>query len=206
MSDGAVHVIDDDEAMRDSLRFLLASAGIAVRDYASATDFLQQLTDSEIGCVISDIRMLDVTGIDLLKVLRKERPDIPVILITGHGDIALAVEAMKLGAADFIEKPFEDEVLLLAVEQARGTHEAAARGEAERQEILTRIEQLSSREHDVLLGLVAGKQNKVIAKDLDISPRTVEVYRANLMMKMQAAHLSALVRMALIAGISDRER
>jgi len=201
MADGTVHVIDDDDATRDSLRFLLASAGIAVQDHPSASAFLERSEGREIGCVVTDIRMPNVSGMDLLKQLRASRPDVPVILITGHGDIALAVEAMKLGAADFLEKPFDDGTLLATVRRAIDGRSKSVVSNAEQAEILARIEQLTPRERDVLTGLVSGKQNKAIANDLRISPRTVEVYRANLMMKMQAPNLSLLVRMALVAGV-----
>ena len=201
MVDGTVHVIDDDDATRDSLRFLLASAGIAVQDHPSASAFLEKSGGPEIGCVVTDIRMPDVSGMDLLKQLSATRPDVPVILITGHGDIALAVEAMKLGAADFLEKPFDDDALLATVRRAIDRRSEYDVGSAERSEVSERIERLSPREKDVLIGLVSGKQNKTIANDLKISPRTVEVYRANLMMKMQAPNLSLLVRMALVAGV-----
>ncbi|MHA1559424.1 MAG: response regulator FixJ [Alphaproteobacteria bacterium] len=201
MVDGTVHVIDDDDATRDSLRFLLASAGIAVQDHPSASAFLEKSEGREIGCVVTDIRMPDVSGMDLLKQLRASSPDVPVILITGHGDIALAVEAMKLGAADFLEKPFDDDALLATVRRAIDRRSENDVSSAERSEVSARIARLSPREKDVLIGLVSGKQNKAIANDLKISPRTVEVYRANLMMKMQAPNLSLLVRMALVAGI-----
>lgn len=201
MTDATVHVIDDDDATRDSLRFLLASAGIAVQDHPSASAFLERSEGREIGCVVTDIRMPDISGMDLLKQLRVSRPDVPVILITGHGDIALAVEAMKLGAADFLEKPFDDDAILTTVRRAIDGRSGNVVSNAERTEILARIEQLSPREKDVLRGLVSGNQNKAIANELEISPRTVEVYRANLMMKMQAPNLSLLVRMALVAGI-----
>lgn len=203
-ANGVVHVIDDDEALRDSLRFLLASAGFPVHDHPTATAFLGKADEIEIACVISDIRMPEIDGIELLRRLQAMRPDVPVVLLTGHGDIALAVEAMKLGAADFLEKPFDDTALLSAVERAlarRGDTDGPGK---ERAAISARIDQLSPRERNVLSGLVAGKQNKVIARELDISPRTVEVYRANLMTKMQASNLSLLVRMALIAEFPDR--
>lgn len=203
---GVIHVIDDDDAMRDSLRFLLASAGFQVRDHNSAGAFLDQAITpgQEIACVVSDIRMPETDGIELLRRLQVTRPEIPVILLTGHGDISLAVEAMKLGAADFLEKPFDDTALLGAVEQALARKGDKAGPGPELAAISARIEQLSPRERDVLSGLVAGKQNKTIARELDISPRTVEVYRANLMTKMQASNLSLLVRMALIAEFPER--
>lgn len=200
MTDRLVHVIDDDEAMRDSLVFLLDTAGHRVRASASAKVFLKTLPDPTLGCVVTDIRMPDMTGLDLVKALKAGGHDYPVIVITGHGDVALAVEAMKAGVVDFIEKPFDDEALLAAISVAFGRLEATGRANPERQATEARIAELSPRERDVLRGVVDGKPNKVIAHELGISPRTVEVYRANLMTKMQAASLSELVRMALIAG------
>jgi two-component system response regulator FixJ len=196
-----VHVIDDDEASRDSLAFLLQAAGIVARTYASATAFLDQVTGALAGCIITDVRMPGMSGIDLLRRLKELHVDAPVIVITGHGDIALAVEAMKIGAADFLEKPFEEDVLLASVRSALRQRGADEKRNAERTEIESRLAALSNRERDVLSGLVAGRANKQIAYDLGISPRTVEIYRANLMNKMQAGSLSELVRMALVAGI-----
>ena len=196
-----VHVIDDDEASRESLAFLLQTAEIAVKTYASATAFLDRIADAGAGCIITDVRMPGMSGIDLLRRLKELKMDAPVIVITGHGDIALAVEAMKIGAADFLEKPFEEHVLLASVRSALRQRDADEKRNAERAEIEGRLAALSNRERDVLSGLVSGRANKQIAYDLGISPRTVEIYRANLMNKMQAGSLSDLVRMALIAGI-----
>src|SRR5688500_10731946 len=195
-----VHVIDDDEAVRDSLAFLLTAARLRVRTYDSATSFLSALGDAESGCIITDVRMPGITGVDLLRRLKELKVGMPVIVITGHGDVQLAVEAMKIGAADFIEKPFDDEQLLAAVRSALGRWEKSAQRENERAGLLEKLATLSARENDVLEGLVAGKPNKIIAFDLGISPRTVEIYRANVMTKMNAGSLSELVRMALLAG------
>jgi len=196
-----VHVIDDDEAVRQSLEFLLRSADIGVRSYESATAFLEVLGEETAGCLVTDVRMPQISGLELLQRVRKTHPDLPVIVITGHGDVPLAVEAMKAGAMDFLEKPFDDEALLAAVRAAFGSKGSDDGRDAERRELARRIEALSGRERQVLEGLVAGHPNKIIAFDLGISPRTVEIYRANLMTKMQAASLSDLVRMALIAGL-----
>ena len=196
-----VHVIDDDEASRQSLAFLLQTAKIKSRTYASAAVFLDLLPDISSGCIITDVRMPGMSGIDLLRRLRELNVAVPVIVITGHGDVALAVEAMKIGAVDFLEKPFDDEVLLTSVRSALLRREGEKKRDTARAEIDARIAALSNRERDVLSGLVAGHANKQIAFDLGISPRTVEIYRANLMNKMQAGSLSELVRMALIAGI-----
>jgi two-component system response regulator FixJ len=200
-----VHVIDDDEAVRQSLAFLLGTAGVEVQAHESAVAFLNAATDVEAGCIITDVRMPEVGGIDLLRRLSDLGLEIPVIVITGHGDVALAVEAMKLGAVDFLEKPFDDEMLLAAVRSALDRRDRDSRRRAERAELEGRLAALSNRERDVLEGLVAGHANKQIAFDLGISPRTVEIYRANLMTKMAAASLSDLVRMALIAGILEPE-
>ena len=196
-----VHVIDDDEASRESLAFLLQTADIAVQTYASAAAFLDRVAGAGVSCIVTDVRMPGLSGIDLLRRLKELKVDAPVIVITGHGDIALAVEAMKIGAADFLEKPYDDEVLLASVRSALRQRGADEKRNAERAEIEGRLAALSNRERDVLSGLVAGRANKQIAYDLGISPRTVEIYRANLMNKMQAGSLSELVRMALVAGI-----
>jgi two-component system response regulator FixJ len=202
---GLVHVIDDDDALRESLAFLLRAADIGVKSFASAAAFLDALPDPSLSCVITDVRMPDMNGIDLLRRLKEIKVSAPVIVITGHGDVALAVEAMKIGAIDFLEKPFDDEVLLSSVEAALRQHGGQAKRETERAEIEARFAALSPRESDVLGGLVAGRANKQIAFDLGISPRTVEIYRANLMNKMQAGSLSELVRMALVTGILGSE-
>ena len=203
-----VHVIDDDEAMRESLAFLLGAVGMEVRTYESALGFLDVAPNAEAGCVITDVRMPGLSGVDLLRRLRELKLGIPVIVITGHGDVPLAVEAMKIGALDFLEKPFDDEVLLASVRSALNQLDQDQRRQGERNKIERRLAALSNRERDVLEGLVSGHANKQIAYDLGISPRTIEIYRANLMTKMQAASLSDLVRMALIAGIlgPDSER
>ncbi len=200
---GIVHVIDDDEAVRDSLTFLLRTAQLEVRSYASATAFLDSLVDTGVSCVITDVRMPGLSGVDLLRRLKELKIGMPVIVITGHGDVPLAVEAMKLGAMDFLEKPFDDEVLLASVRAALKEQSAETKRHTERVEIENRLAALSNRERDVLDGLVAGRANKQIAFDLGISPRTVEIYRANLMNKMQAGSLSELVRMALTAGMLE---
>ena len=196
-----VHVIDDDEALRESLAFLLGTAHLEVRAYESATAFLDALPRAEPGCIITDVRMPGISGVELLRRLKSLEAAFPVIVITGHGDVPLAVEAMKLGAVDFLEKPFEDDALIAAVQSALGRHEHDARRAAKKAETFERIASLSARERQVLDGLVAGNPNKTIAFDLGISPRTVEIYRANVMTKMKATSLSDLVRMALLGGL-----
>ena len=199
-ADAVVYVIDDDEAVRDSLRFLFHTAGLAARTYESATSFLNHLPRVKAGCIVTDVRMPGLSGFDLLRRLKELHSAVPVIVITGHGDVPLAVEAMKSGAADFLEKPFDDEALLAAVNVALRDQGASAKRDADRVGVMDRLATLTARERQVLEGLVAGHPNKTIAFDLGISPRTVEVYRANLMTKMEAASLSDLVRMAIIAG------
>lgn len=199
-----VHVIDDDEALRDSIAFLLHTAQIEAQAHASASAFLEQMPDSSLNCIVTDVRMPGLSGIDLLKRLKELKIDVPVIVITGHADVPLAVEAMKFGAVDFLEKPFDDEVLVASVQSAIRQRIGETKRYMERAEIESRLAALSNRERDVLNGLVAGRANKQIAFDLGISPRTVEIYRANLMDKMQAASLSELVRMALIVEIAGR--
>jgi two-component system response regulator FixJ len=200
-----VHVIDDDDAVRHSLAFLLGSAKIEVKTYESATAFLAIAANVKSGCIITDVRMPEISGIDLLRRLKELKIGVPVIVVTGHGDVPLAVEAMKIGAAEFLEKPFDDEALLNAVRSALNKQNTDSKREAERADIDSRLAALSNRERDVLQGLVSGLANKQIAFNLGISPRTVEIYRANLMTKMQASSLSHLVRMALLAGILGSE-
>jgi two-component system, LuxR family, response regulator FixJ len=195
-----VHIIDDDDALRDSLSFLLSSAGIEATTYDSAAAYLNNARRGASGCIVTDVRMPGVSGIDLLRKLKSDGSSVPVIIMTGHGDIPLAVEAMKLGAFDFLEKPFDDDALLTSVRAALGHREKHSMQKEERKHIEERLALLSARERQVLDGLVAGQANKVIAYELGISPRTVEIYRANVMTKMQANSLSDLVRMALISG------
>jgi two-component system response regulator FixJ len=196
---GIVYVIDDDEAMRDSLDFLLDSSGFGVRLFDNAQGFLDALPGLGFGCVVSDVRMPGVDGIELLKRMKAQHSSFPILIMTGHGDVPLAVEAMKLGAVDFLEKPFDDDRLIGMIEAAIRQAEPAAKNEA----IAARIASLSPRERQVMEGLIAGLSNKLIAREYDISPRTIEVYRANVMTKMQAGSLSELVRLAMRAGLLD---
>jgi two-component system response regulator FixJ len=204
-SDAVAHVIDDDEAVRHSIEFLLRSANIGVKVYDSAVAFLGVLPAIKSGCVVTDVRMPEMSGIELLRKLKEMQVDLPVIVITGHGDVPLAVEAMKSGASDFLEKPFDDEAFLAAVDVALRRQGTSAKREADRAGISDKLASLSNRERQVLEGLVAGLPNKTIAYDHGISPRTVEIYRANVMQKVQAASLSDLVRMALIVGVLPDE-
>ena len=198
---GKVYVIDDDEAMRDSLNFLLESADFSVTLFETAQNFLDALPGLAFGCVVSDVRMPGIDGIELLKRMKAGHSAFPILIMTGHGDVPLAVEAMKLGAVDFLEKPFEDDRLIGMIDAAIRQAEPAARNEAVTHDIAARVATLSPRERQVMDGLIAGLSNKLIARDYDISPRTIEVYRANVMTKMQANSLSELVRLAMRAGL-----
>lgn len=196
-TDGVVHLIDDDEAVRRSLAFLLTSSGFAVRLYESASAFLEMLDRVQPGCIVTDVRMPGISGLDLQRQLRALHIVLPVIVMTGHGDIALAVEAMKSGAIDFIEKPFSDETLISSIRVAIDRHARDAERHRESAAIAAKLQALSVREAEILEGLVAGLPNKTIAYDLNISARTVEVHRANVMTKMSAGSLAELVRMVL---------
>lgn len=202
--ESVVHIVDDEEPVRKSLAFLLTMSGYTVRQHESAVAFLSVAPTIRNGCLVTDLRMPDVDGIELLQRLRQLSSTIPAIVITGHGDVPLAVEAMKAGAFDFIEKPFKDDVLISAVDRAiasigrQAVHEDISA-------IRARAALLSDREREVFVAVVAGLPNKTIAYDLDISPRTVEVHRANVMFKMEARSLPELVRMALEAGLGARQ-
>jgi two-component system, LuxR family, response regulator FixJ len=201
--DPIIYIIDDDDAVRQSLQFMLKAAGIPSRTFESAKGFMEVLPQITSGCIVTDVRMPEVTGIDLLRHVTKTNRDLPVIVITGHGDISLAVEAMKIGAVDFLEKPFDGQQLLAAVRSALSREADTGMRKADLAAIQDKLAALSNRERQVLDGLVAGSANKNIAFDLGISPRTVEIYRANLMTKMAANSLSDLVRMAMMAGIME---
>jgi len=196
LSEAVVHIIDDDAAMRDSLAFLLQVNRIPYRIFESAVAFLEDLPEDG-GCVLSDVRMPQMNGIEMVRKLKELDYRAPIIVMTGHADVPLAIEAMKAGVFDFIEKPFDEDLLLQALRAALEKGKAQSEQDEALATTRQRIAALSPRERDVLEGLVDGKANKIIAFDLGISPRTVEIYRANLMTKMQARSLSELVRMAL---------
>jgi two-component system response regulator FixJ len=198
-----VFVIDDDAAMRDSLEFLLGTAGFAVTPFDSAVQFLDALPHLGFGCLVTDIRMPEVDGIELLKRLKTASIKLPVVVMTGHGEVPLAVEAMKLGAIDFLEKPFEDERLIGMLKMALEQSIKNTKVVGDTVELAARFASLSPRERQIMEGLVAGLSNKMIAREHDISPRTVEVYRANVMTKMQAANISELVKLAIRSGTLD---
>jgi two-component system response regulator FixJ len=200
MPDLTVHVVDDDLAIRESLDFLLGTAGFEVRLHENAQSLLDTMPGPLTGCILTDIRMPGIDGIELLRRVQARERKLPVVVMTGHGDVPLAVEAMKLGASDFIEKPFDDAVLLSAIRNA-----------CERVEndldptvatFMKRLATLTGRERQVFDRMVTGQATKVIARDLDLSPRTVEVYRANVMGKMEAGSVSELVRLAVKTGVT----
>lgn len=195
-----LHVIDDDEGLREALAFLLDVNGVKARFYESGDAFLAALPVAD-GCLLTDVRMPGLTGLELVRELKARGIDLPVIVMTGHGDIPLAVEAMKAGVVDFIEKPFSDDVLIAAIKAAFDRLKDDVEPDAARVAAEARLAQLSPRERDVLAGVVEGKLNKVIAYELEISPRTVEIYRANLMSKTGARNVAELMRIALAAGL-----
>ena len=202
MPHSLVHVVDDDPAMRDSVGFLLDTAGFEVALYEAGTNLLDTLVKPARGCVLADIRMPGVDGLELLRRLRESGHTLPVIMMTGHGDVPLAVEAMKLGACDFIEKPFDDEALLQALRSALDRDGLTKAVDPTLQEFIRRVGTLSERERQVMDQLVVGGSSKDIGRALDISPRTVEIYRAKLMAKTQAASLQELVRWSVLAGLA----
>lgn len=193
-----VHVVDDDPAVRDSLAFLLDTAGLVSRTYDSAAALLAEAERLAPGCIVTDVRMPEMNGLEMVRRLADMGLRHPVIVMTGHADVPLAIEAVRAGVKDFIEKPFDDEALLASIRAALADQAGSAEREGQEAEVRERLASLSTRERQVLDGLVAGHANKVIAYDLEISPRTVEVYRANVMTKMQARSLSELVRMAIL--------
>ena len=198
--DFTVHIVDDEEAVRKSLAFMLTMNGFAVRVHQSATEFLDFAPSARDAVLITDLRMPDMSGVDLIRRLATVNAAIRPVVITGHGDVPMAVEAMRAGAVDFIEKPFDDTLIIEAIQRAADGLKPAADDAEDIGLVRTRVDSLSERERQVLSAVVAGLPNKAIAYDLDISPRTVEVHRANVMAKMAAKSLPELVRMALAAG------
>lgn len=197
-ADTTVHVVDDDAALRDSLAFLISTNDLEPRLYASPLELLEAARREPLsGCILTDVRMPEMSGIDLARRLRASGATTPIVVMTGHADLALAVEAMRAGVQDFIEKPFDDAVLIEALQRALAEPDGA-RTAARDPLVAERLASLSQRELEVLEGLVAGHANKVIAYDLGISPRTVEVYRAIVMTKMQVRSLSELVRVTVL--------
>ena len=192
-----IHVIDDDQAVRDSLRWLIESVGLEVETFASAAEFLDKWTADMAGCLVVDIRLPGMSGLDLQDNLKNLGCRLPIVIITGHGDVPAAIRAMKAGAFDFIEKPFSDQVLLDRIRGALRRDLGRRIAEAERSELQRRLDTLTKRERQVLDGVVQGKLNKQIATELDLSPKTIEVHRSHMMQKMGAATLAELIRVAV---------
>jgi two-component system, LuxR family, response regulator FixJ len=202
---GVIHVVDDDEAVRDSLAVLLQSAGMDVRTYESASAFLAVSPIAGLGCVLTDVRMPDIDGLTLQRRLAEVGNHLPVIVMTGHGDVPIAVAALKTGASDFLEKPFDDERLISVVRDALAASAQAHRMEIATEEIIARLASLTPKEHEVLERLVKGEPNKIIAYELGSSPRTVEVHRARVMEKMVARSVADLVRMSIAVEQAGRK-
>jgi two-component system response regulator FixJ len=203
VSDRIVHLVDDDEAIRRSAGFMLKTSGFKVHSYASGVELLKDAKELAPGCILLDVRMPGMDGLEVQEALKERGIGYPVIVMTGHGDVNVAVQAMKAGAVDFIEKPFEKAVLLSAIDEGFARIEHAGRSRARAEEAQVRLQALTPRERDVLEGLVRGHPNKTIAYDLDISPRTVEIHRANLMSKLGVASLSEALRVAFAAGLDE---
>ena len=202
MSEKVVHLVDDDEAVRRSAGFMLKTSGFTVKSYASGVELLKE-KELAPGCILLDVRMPEMDGLQVQRALQERGIALPVVVMTGHGDVNVAVQAMKAGAVDFIEKPFEKAVLLSALEEGFSRLDHAGRQNKRADEARIRLQTLTPREHDVLEGLVRGHPNKTIAYDLDISPRTVEIHRANLMSKLGVASLSEALRIAFAAGLGE---
>lgn len=197
-------VIDDDEAIRDSLRTMLMTEDWTVETYRSAHEFLGRLVTGEgIGCVVADVRMPGMDGLELQSILAEKSPETPVIVMTGHGDVPMAVRAMKAGAVDFIEKPFDVETLIDRIRQAMEARRSRPDAGVPATEVQARVERLTPRERDILRHLVTGQPNKVIAHELGISPRTVEIHRARVMEKMETQNVSRLIRLVLSARLDS---
>jgi two-component system, LuxR family, response regulator FixJ len=203
VSDRIVHLVDDDEAVRRSAGFMLKTSGYKVSAYPSGVELLKEGKDLPPGCILLDVRMPEMDGLQVQEALKERGIGHPVIVMTGHGDVTVAVQAMKAGAVDFIEKPFEKAVLLSAIEEGFSRIEHVGRSRARAEEAQVRLHALTPRERDVLEGLVRGNPNKTIAYDLEISPRTVEIHRANLMSKLGVASLSEALRIAFAAGLDE---
>ncbi len=196
-----VFVVDDDQAMRNSLKWLIESVGMQVETYASADDFIRNYYPGRAGCLLLDVRMPGMSGLELQEQFIHQRIKIPIIIITGHGDVPMAVRAMKAGAVDFIEKPFNDELLLESIRNALTLDQEQRVMQSERAEIAARLAQLTPREHEVMEMVTSGKANKEIAIALGVSAKTVEAHRARVMEKMEATSLAELVKMVIAANV-----
>ena len=196
-----VFVVDDDQAMRNSLKWLIESVGMQVETYASADDFIRNYYPGRAGCLLLDVRMPGMSGLELQEQFIHQQIKIPIIIITGHGDVPMAVRAMKAGAVDFIEKPFNDELLLESIRNALTLDQEQRVLQSERAEIAARLAQLTPREHEVMEMVTSGKANKEIAIALGVSAKTVEAHRARVMEKMEATSLAELVKMVIAANV-----
>ena len=201
MSEGTVYIVDDDDAVRESLAELLQACGYDASAYGSGREFLNGCGGAAKGCLLADVRMPDMDGLELQGVVARDHPGLAVVIMTGHGDVPLAVRAMKAGAIDFIEKPFDQRLLLEAIKNALAAGESKRGKDAESKAAREQIAQLTPRERDVLEQLLAGRANKVAAFELGISPRTIEIHRAHIMSKLSARNLSSVVRIAIAAGV-----
>ena len=198
-----VHLVDDDEAIRRSASFMLRTSGYLVKTYASGVEFLEVAKQVDPGCILLDVKMPGMDGLEVQKALRERHVLLPVVVMTGHGDVGVAVQAMKAGAVDFIEKPFEKAVLLSAINMGFERLEQTGKRQVHGEQARAKLAVLTGREMEVLQGLVGGHPNKTIAYDLGISPRTVEIHRANLMSKLEVASLSEALRIAFAAGLGE---
>lgn len=198
-----IHIVDDEEAIRRSAGFMLKTSGYAVQAWASGVEFLKEARQAEHGCILLDVRMPEVDGLEVQRQLAERGVTMPIVIMTGHGDVSIAVRAMKAGAVDFLEKPFEKAALIGAIEEAFNRIAAAGDASTRAAEAEVILAALTPRERDVLRGLAQGLPNKTIAYDLGISPRTVEVHRANLMTKLGVRSLSDALRIAFAAGLGE---
>ncbi len=196
-----VFVVDDDQAIRSSLKWLIESVGLQVEAYASADEFTRSYYPGRAGCLLLDVRMPGMSGLELQEHFARNDIHIPIIIITGHGDVPMAVRAMKAGAIDFIDKPFNDELLLESIRNALAIDQQQRELQSRRAEIAARLDHLTPREHEVMEMVTEGRSNKEIAMDLGVSAKTVEAHRARVMEKMGAGSLAELVRMVMVAGI-----
>ena len=204
MKKPTIHVVDDDQAVRESIEWLIDSVGLNIRTYGSANEFLDNYTEDSLGCLILDVRMPGISGLDLQHILAERGIDMPIVFVTGHGDVPMAVRALKNGAVDFIEKPFNDQVLLDTIQAAVQKHRGRLKQRAELENLQARYDNLTSREQEVMDRVVTGKPNRDVGEELGISVKTVEVHRAKVMEKMQARSIADLVKMAMMMRESHR--